>query len=802
MSDRKSVTDLGACWALAAILAGTVLPVGAQGQSSSSGAGMLEEIIVTAQKREENLAKVPIALTVISGDALAARGAVTMENVQQMVPSLSFGKGGTNRNSNLSLRGVGTISFSVGAEPSVSTVVDGVVMARSGQAFVDLYDIERIEVLRGPQGTLFGKNASSGVLNIISRGPEKEFGSEFDVTYAEDDEVIARGMVTGALTDTISARVNAFYGEMDGFVRNAFNDDDIYGYERYGARAIVDFEPNERLKVRVIGDYSDTDDQCCAEIVQRDDGSIQAAAFRQGGGVIDGFKTRIGATNALQLTENENYGGSVQIDYDMDAFSITSISAYREWKNVERQDIDDTPFGSTERDGDNPANIGLGSVDGVLVGLNTARDWGPQKWEQWSQELRLTSTGSGALEWQVGAYIGSSSVDRTFARFDALCINDPNGLIGGVDIGGLPVGAMCPDSNIVLPSARADMTVDFDNYAGFGQATWRFLESTALTLGARVTRDELTNTHERERVGDEYKDILGNQDGNPNNDGGVFALQVDKPRTFGEAKNTNFSWKGVLQHDFNDAVMAYFSYAEGYKGPAFNVFFNMVDPNNLPAINPETSDAFEIGAKWQFDRAMFSLAAFRADYSNFQSNSFILTAGAVTTNLTNAGDVRTQGVEFEFFANPTDTISFFGGVTFADAEIEKFDCSLAQTIGATCSERAGEDLQFAPKVKGSFTMDYTVPATDQVDLIFSSNLSFQSESFGAEFENQNQRIPAYAITNASIAAAFMDDRYRVTFFGRNLFDQEYPAAFNEGGRVIRLPRDVDRYFGANLRVRF
>ncbi len=794
MSQGKCFLKAGTALVSAAMAIGVALPASAQTRA-------LEEIVVTAQKREENLAKVPVAVTVISGEALSARGTVTMENVQALIPSLSFGKGGTNRNSNLSLRGVGTISFSVGAEPSVSTVVDGVVMARSGQAFVDLYDIERIEVLRGPQGTLFGKNASSGVINIVSKGPEKEFSTTADITYAEDQEIIARGMVTGAITDTVSARLNVFYGELDGFIRNAFNDDDIYGYERFGGRAIVDFEPNDRLKVRVIGDYSETDDKCCSEVIIRDDGSIQAQAFQQGGGVIAGFDTRTTASNALQLTENENYGASVQIDYDFDAFTVTSISAYREWKNVERQDIDDTPFGSTERDGDDPDNIGLGSVDGVLVGLPTARDWGPQKWKQWSQEIRLTSTGTGPLEWQVGGYIGSSSVDRTFARFDALCVNDPNGLIGGVDISGLANGSACPTSNIVLPSARADMTVDFDNYAAFGQATWNFTERTGITIGARVTRDKVVNTHMRERVGDEFIDILGNQDGNPNNDGGVFALQVDKPLTTGTAKNTDFSFKAALQHDFSDRLMGYFSFAQGYKGPAFNVFFNMVDPNNLPAINAETSDAFEGGFKWELDNAVVSIAVFRADYSNFQSNNFIITAGAVTTNLTNAGNVKTQGVEFEFVAQPTDQLAFYGGVTFADAEIKKFDCSLAPDP-STCSERTGEDLQFAPKVKGSFTADYTIPATEDLDFIFSSNLTFQSESFSAERENQNMRIPAYAIVNASISASFMDDRYRATLFVRNLFDQEYPAAFNEGGRVVRFARDVDRYFGGNVRVRF
>ena len=388
----KILTKLSSILMLAAVLAaglGAAMPVQAQ--------SMIEEITVTATKREENIGTVPVAVTAISGRTIESAGMTTLEGIQALVPSLSYGKGGTNRNSNLSLRGVGTISFAVGAEPGVSTVVDGVVLARQGQAFAELYDIERIEVLRGPQGTLFGKNASSGLINIISKGPTEEFEGDVGISYYEDNELRLKGSVSGPLSDKVQYRLNATFGDFDGFVKNAFNGQDIYGYDRWGVRGMLDFQPSDAVSVRVIAEHYETDDLCCSEVVIVDDGSIQADAFLLGGGIINGAATRTTASNAVQRTENEGNALTVQIDWERENFTVTSVTGFRDWSNTERQDIDDTPFGASERDGDVFADGAqtLASVDGLLVGLSTARDYGPQKWDQLSQELRLTSTTDG-----------------------------------------------------------------------------------------------------------------------------------------------------------------------------------------------------------------------------------------------------------------------------------------------------------------------------------------------------------------------------------------------------------------------
>ncbi|WP_397592701.1 TonB-dependent receptor, partial [Sphingorhabdus sp.] len=249
----------------AALLGSSVMALGI----SAPAFAQVEEIVVTAQKVEENLQDVPIAISVVTGEALEASGTTSIENLNQLVPSLNFRKGTTNANSALVLRGVGTITFAIAIEPSVSTVVDGVVLSRPGQAFADLVEIDRLEVLRGPQGTLFGKNASAGLINLVSKGGADTFEGEVSVAGFEGDEYRVRGTVAGPVAPNLSARVNAFYGTYDGNITNinaaASDNRKVNGYERAGVRGSLDFD-NGSASVRLIADYFKADDDCCAEV--------------------------------------------------------------------------------------------------------------------------------------------------------------------------------------------------------------------------------------------------------------------------------------------------------------------------------------------------------------------------------------------------------------------------------------------------------------------------------------------------------------------------------------------------------
>ena len=234
--------------------------------SYGTATAQLDEIIVTAQKTEQNLQEVPIAVSVLPEAAINNKFANNIENLQTLVPSISFRKGSTNANSALSIRGIGTVSFSLAAEPAVSTVVDGVVLGRSGQAFADLYDIERIEVLRGPQGTLYGKNAQAGVINIVTQRPSEELSGFIDASYFEDNEWKVRGKIAGPISDEIRGSVVFTKSEFDGFIRNVFDNELINGYDRWGVRGMLEFEPSDNFNMLFIYEHNESDDDCCADL--------------------------------------------------------------------------------------------------------------------------------------------------------------------------------------------------------------------------------------------------------------------------------------------------------------------------------------------------------------------------------------------------------------------------------------------------------------------------------------------------------------------------------------------------------
>ena len=254
--------------------------------SAAPALAQVEEIIVTAQKVEENVQDVPIAIAAVSGDRLIQAGVTSLENISTVVPSVTFRKGTTSANSAIVMRGVGTISFSVAAEPSVSTVVDGVVLSRSGQAFMDLVDLQRLEVLRGPQGTLFGRNASAGLVNIVSKGGTDTLQAEFNADWFEGQEYRLRAAVSGPIAENLSARFTGFYGSYDGNITNIFGgrNEDINGYEHYGVRGIVDYDDGGN-KVRLIADYFKADDDCCVDVTGASRGAAQDALLGLPGGV-------------------------------------------------------------------------------------------------------------------------------------------------------------------------------------------------------------------------------------------------------------------------------------------------------------------------------------------------------------------------------------------------------------------------------------------------------------------------------------------------------------------------------------
>jgi iron complex outermembrane receptor protein len=742
--------------------------------TATPASAQVDEIIVTAQKVRQNIQDVPIAISAVTGDALQRAGAKSLEDITSIVPSVTFRKGTTNANSAIVMRGVGTISFSVAAEPSVSTVVDGVVLSRSGQSFLDLVDFDRIEVLRGPQGTLFGKNASAGLVNIVSKGGTDHLEAEANLSATTDDEYRARMTVSGPLGQDLSARVTGFYGKYDGNLKNTYYDKDVNGYEHYGARGLIDFD-GEGGRVRLIADYFKANDDCCAEVTGVSRGTVLDAEL---GITPEGEDTR--KVNQNLITRSLDRQWSLTLNADIDTFAdhtLSIITGYRNWKNTEIRDGDFLPR--------------------AIVGTPQLHDRGTVETDQVSAEVRLASPQNQALTYQVGGFLWYSKNTQDFTRNDVTC-NTSTSPIDPVT-GARPCNLADP-VNTLFPFATSRSNVAFRNYAAFGQAAYAFTPELRFTLGGRYTHDDVSYTHFRAPSINATNGAITSGSGLTTiGAGGTIATGGNGTnRSQGSTDADNFSGKAVLQYDVAEHAMVYASYTRGYKGPAFNVFFNHVAPTNSTPIDPEKSNSYEVGLKSQFFDRMLQVnaSAFLVDYKGFQANNFVLLNGAVVTNLTNAGSVRSKGFELDATLAPTEGLTLRANLAYADAKVRKFN---PNPLTNAPDARDGTRLPLAPKFSYTVGGDYDVDA-GPVKLYLSSDWHHASRQFSDLGESGP--IDPYGIWNASVGVSDPEDQYRLTFMVRNILDDSYVLLNTTAGQRLQIPRDADRYAGVNLRARF
>jgi iron complex outermembrane receptor protein len=728
------------------------------------------EIVVTAQKREQRLQDVPAAVTVVDGDILDGGAAYNVEGITALVPTLSFNKGGTSLNSSLFMRGVGTINFSVAAEPSVAFVLDGVVLARAGEAFGDLYDAERIEVLRGPQGTLFGKNASAGVVNVVSKMPGSTYGGQVDVSYFEGNEQRVKASVDVPLSETFRTRLTAFGGTYDGNIRNLARNSDINGYDRWGVRGIAVWEASPNLEFTLIGDYRHAADNCCAPVVGVQPTGATGAALTS---LLAGVpflrdETRTVRQDTITQTKEDSWGVSLQADLAVGNHTLTSISAYRAWDNVEIREGD---FLGTRV----PAYVGNA--------FNRVQDFGPQESTTFSQEIRLTSPDDQPFTYVLGGYYYDADADRTFRRDVSSCTASTLALDA---TGQRPCTVSA--STIVSTFARAEFGSEFKNLAVFADGELDLGEQLSLIGGLRYTRDELSAYHVRTNLATPSLPGISN---NPNN----VRLSTEE---------TNVSGRFGARYAVSDDIVAYGTYSRGYKGPAYNVFFQM---NANPAVNQsnvieaETVDSVEFGLKtaWFDNRFLVNLAVFDADYENFQANNFDNQGGVIVTRLTNAGDVSTKGFEVDVLLRASETFSLNAGLAITDAQIEAF----RDPTGVVTTARAGEQLAFAPDYKGTvgFNKEWN---GGPLNVYLTGSWSFVSDQFPDLGANPALRIDSSDLVDASLGFSDANDRLRVTLIGKNLLDDSFPSLVQSGGPggfVHRIPREADRYYGVSARLR-
>lgn len=718
----------------AAIALGAMPTFAAQGDEESVS---LQAVTVTATRRAESLQKVPVAVSVVDGEQLERDNRNGVASIVQQVPSLNFRTGASNKDTSLFIRGVGTISTSPGVEPTVATVIDGVVYGRPGQATLDLLDLERIEVLRGPQGTLFGKNASAGVLNIVTKAPTEETHGYIDQSYYSGNESRTRFGIGGSLIpDTLKGSLTTLFGSYDGNVDNRANGHEVNGYNRKGVRGKLEFTPNEDLTLTLAADYMQSHDDAPNGVVSKALTPAFAGALAP---VSASGHSRDIASDYRSHVEDINKGLSAQLDWNLGDYTLTSITAWRGWDNTQWQDGDR-----------------LATITSAFPGTE---DKGDLSYDQYSQEVRLASPKGEFVEYVGGLFYMHGKDDETYRR----TLVTPTGSQRGV----------------------ADYTTTSDSYSAFGETTLNFTSRLRGIAGLRWTHDDLEYDHRR--VSTSATTVSGIQPGT---------------RSSGSVDEDGWSGRLGVQYDLSDEVMAYVTYSRGYKGPAYNVFFNM-QPRDTTALKPETSNTWEAGIKasaWD-NRLTSNLAVFHSEYDNYQANFFDTVANQVVTRLINAGSVSTEGVELDYALQATRNLKLSGALAYTRARIDQFSCPAG--AAASCNVN-GKTLPYSPDWKSYVRADYSIPLANGLDVELGTDYSWQSEVQYDISQNPDTKQGAYGIWNASIALADYTNGWRVALLGKNLADKSYsPMLASGSGYIYRaVPRDDERYFGVQLRKDF
>ena len=786
-------TSLGATLFAAAFVPTTAFAQTAPAPAAEQAAG---EIIVTAQRRSENLQTVPVAISVVSGAQLAQSNINGVEQLGQAVASLNFKRGTANVNSAIAIRGIGTQTFASGAEPSVSAVIDGVVYGRSGMATQEFADVDRIEVLRGPQGTLFGKNASVGALNIATFNPSDKLDFRASAAYYDRSEKRLNATLSGALSNNVRALVSGFYGSYDGNIKNVFNGSYVNGYEHWGIKAKFVAELGN-VKLTLAADHSHNNDNCCADVLGIVIPNAQFANVFLPAQlpVVPGFGNKSVNNNFTPGTIDTNQGVSLTADWKLGDFTLTSISAYRQWKNEQLRDGD---FGSV---GNSYVAIAGHTAASAASQMIDQRDDGFLNFNQYSEELRLTSPSGGNLEYVLGGFLWHTKEYDTFTRTDNFCSDSTL----AVDATGFqPCSTAAGKSTFVTSSGPAAWTTTFNNVAAFGQATYKLTSALKLIAGLRYTHDEVDYAIARTNV--------------TNGTGANLFPGIQSAFNFSErATGNGVSGKAGLQYQIDPDLMTYFSYSRGYKGPALNVFYseNKVagGTDNTGPIAPDRSNAFELGFKSKlFDRKLtLNAAIYRQVLENFQANSFVTQGVQTFVTLTNAGRVRAQGFEMDFSLRAIEGFTLSGSYTYNEGTIRAYNCNAAVLTAAqltTCTAHNGMPLPFAPKHRLTLNTDWLLPFSAQlpVNVRFGTNLSYSSRvNFDIDQTPLAQQAP-YALLDASITLQTKDERWSLALLGKNLTDKYYTSFITPSGNGVtansyqrlQVPRDAERYFGVRV----
>jgi iron complex outermembrane recepter protein len=779
-----------------------------------------DAIIVTATKREQTLQDVPVAVSVTSADQIERAQVRDLKDLQSLVPSLRVSQLQSSASTDFIIRGFGNGSNNVGIEGSVGVFIDGVYRSRSAAAISDLPNLQRVEVLRGPQSTLFGKNASAGVISIVTAAPKYEFGGSVEASYGNYNAIVVKGDVTGPIVaDKIAFSLAGGINKRDGYGTNLTDGSKTSERDRWYGRAQLLIEPSENISFRIIGDYDKIDENCC--FVGNVLAGPTAAAIEAVGGRINrnGIFSYSEYQNFASENDITNKGVSVQGDFELGALKVTSISAYRTSRAKSNADSD---FTSADLIGRNAGDVDITTK---------------------TQELRLTSDFDGALNFLLGGYYFDENIrNRQELLLGRDFRNYANALSGGAytanealirTLAGLPAATPTTQFGAAGQGRTEDWRYKNKAYSFFGTLDFDVTDSITLTGGFNYTKDK-KNVASNTVVTDVFSNIdlvavgaaagvpavipvggVGNTSilypritACPNTNGlasvcnpflGLQALQF-QPRFLnfpnavedGKTRDGKWTYQARIAWEATDNLNLYASYGTGFKATSWNISFDSrpfaadfipgsaaqgapltASPirtaglalNNLTSGTryalPEEATVMEIGLKAKWERVAFNLTAFKQSIKNFQGNAFIGT-GFV---LTNAGKQSTFGIEFDGSVRPVDGLQFTAAFTYLDP---KYDSYPNSEVG----DLTGRQPAGISELSASLGATYTHEFGDDNAFIISTDYYHQSQ---VEILNS----PAFRIyqrevndMNAS-ATLRLANGLQFSVWGRNLIGAEY-----------------------------
>jgi iron complex outermembrane recepter protein len=817
----------------------------AQDDATDDSANEEETIIVTATKREQTLQDVPIAVSVTSAAAIERAQVRDINDLQTLVPSLRVGQLQSSANTDFIIRGFGNGANNAGIESSVGVFIDGVYRSRSAAAISDLPNLQRVEVLRGPQSTLFGKNASAGVISIVTSAPKYEFGGSAEFSYGNYNAIVAKADVTGPIVaDKVAFSLAAGLNKRDGYARNLTNNNKTNERNRWFTRAQLLIEPSESVRFRIIGDYDKIDENCCyvGNILA---GPTRAAIVGVGGNLNSGGIFSYSEYQNFESVNNiKNYGGSVQGDFDLGNMSITSISAYRESHALTNADSD---FSSADLIGQNAGDVDIATK---------------------TQELRLTSDFDGPFNFLLGGfYIDEKIRNRQELLLGANFRNYANILSGGNYIGleptlraltGLPSVVGLPANQLFGGQGqgrREDWRYNDKAYSFFGSVDFEIAETLTLTGGFNYTKDKKkfsSNTVVNEVFSNIDLVQAGANAGfapaaraqpcggtttiNGLNCNGFLALRalqfnprfLNVPNAVEDGKTNDSKWtySARLAWEATDNLNLYVSYATGFKATSINLSFDSRPfpsdfipgsafavpapaaspirtalgaslPNNLSTgtryAEPENASVMEIGLKAKFERVAFNITAFKQSIKDFQGNSF-LGSGFV---LTNAGKQTTTGVEFDGSVRPVDALNLTVAFTYLDPKYDSYP-------GSPFGDLSGRQPGGIPELSATFGATYTHEFGDSNAFILSADYHHESQTQLGDnplFTGIQREVNAL---NAS-GTVRLGNGLQFTLWGRNLTGAKYittvfPSVV-QAGSISGYPNQP-RTYGASVKYKF